>query len=85
MRFSPWQVLAVMVAGAMSQHDREVINYLREENRVLREKLGPKRVLLNDDQRRRLRTVGPTRRGHCVAGQIVRRAGRHGQTLNAEQ
>ena len=46
MRFTPWQLLAVMVAGAMSQHDREVINYLREENRVLREKLGPKRVLL---------------------------------------
>lgn len=54
MRFTPWQLLAVMVAGAMSQHDRQVINYLREENRVLREKLGPKPVLLNDDQRRRL-------------------------------
>ena len=30
------------------------IDYLREENRVLREKLGKKRVWLNDDQRRRL-------------------------------
>jgi hypothetical protein len=54
MRFTPWELLAVMVAGASSQDDRNVIDYLREENRVLREKFGPKRVLLNDDQRRRL-------------------------------
>lgn len=27
--------------------------YMREENRILREKLGRKRILLTDDQRRR--------------------------------
>jgi hypothetical protein len=31
-----------------------VIDYLREENRVLREQLGGRRVRFNDDQRRRL-------------------------------
>jgi hypothetical protein len=31
-----------------------VIDYLREENRVLREQLGGRRVRLDDDQRRRL-------------------------------
>jgi putative transposase len=31
-----------------------VIEYLREENRVLREQLGGRRLRLNDDQRRRL-------------------------------
>ena len=31
-----------------------VIEYLREENRVLREQLGGRRVRLNDNQRRRL-------------------------------
>ncbi len=51
---APWQLLAVMVAGWMSRQQQQVIEYLREENRVLREKLGKNRVLLNDDQRRRL-------------------------------
>jgi hypothetical protein len=32
----------------------ELINYLREENRVLREQLGGKRLRFNGDQRRRL-------------------------------
>jgi hypothetical protein len=32
----------------------QVIDYLREENRVLREQLGRRRLRLNDDQRRRL-------------------------------
>jgi hypothetical protein len=31
-----------------------VIEYLREENRVLREQLGDRRSRLSDDQRRRL-------------------------------
>ena len=31
-----------------------MIEYLREENRVLRDQLGHRRVRLNDDQRRRL-------------------------------
>ena len=31
-----------------------MIDYLREENRVLREQLGERRLRLNDDQRRRL-------------------------------
>jgi len=34
----------------------QTIDYLREENRVLREQLGGRRVRLNDDQRRRLAT-----------------------------
>ncbi len=51
---APWQLLAVIVAGWMSRQQQQVIEYLREENRVLREKLGKKGVLLNDDQRRRV-------------------------------
>jgi len=35
-----------------------VIAYLREENRILREKLGHKRILLNDAQKRRLAAKG---------------------------
>src|SRR3989454_6083218 len=38
----------------MNQHQLQIIDYLREENRVLRDQLGGRRVRLNDDQRRRL-------------------------------
>ena len=38
----------------MSQRQLQVIDYLREENRVLREQLGDRRLRLNDHQRRRL-------------------------------
>src|ERR1700688_4600696 len=40
----------------MNQRHLQIIYYLREENRVLREQLGERRVRLNDDQRRRLAT-----------------------------
>ena len=50
----PFRFLLVAVAGWMSQRQLQVIEYLREENRVLREQLGGKRLRLNDDQRRRL-------------------------------
>ena len=44
----------MMLAGCINRHQQDMIEYLKEENKVLREKLGTKRLLLNDDQRRRL-------------------------------
>lgn len=38
----------------MNQRQQNVIEYLREENRVLREQLGNRRLRFTDDQRRRL-------------------------------
>src|SRR6266849_9656155 len=38
----------------MNQHPLQIIDYLREENRVLREQLSGRRVRFSDDQRRRL-------------------------------
>lgn len=38
----------------MSHQQRDVIDYLQEENRVLRQQLGGKRLRLSDEQRRRL-------------------------------
>jgi hypothetical protein len=38
----------------MNQQQLQLIDYLREENRVLREQLGQSRLRFNDDQRRRL-------------------------------
>jgi len=50
----PFQFLLVSVAGWMDERQQQAIEYLREENRVLREQLGDRRVRFNDDQRRRL-------------------------------
>jgi putative transposase len=58
----PLQFVLVALAGWMNQQQRAVIDYLREENRVLREQLGSRRLRFTDDQRRRLaakaRTLG---------------------------
>src|SRR5579864_6762070 len=50
----PFRFLLIAMAGWMSQAQEQVIEYLREENRVLREQLGDRRLRLTDDQRRRL-------------------------------
>jgi hypothetical protein len=50
----PFRFVLVAVAGWMNQRQLQVMDYLREENRVLREQLGGRRLRLHDDQRRRL-------------------------------
>ena len=50
----PFQFVVIAVSGWMNQRQLQVIDYLREENRVLRKQLGGRRLRLNDDQRRRL-------------------------------
>src|SRR5262249_52483060 len=50
----PWQLLLLIVAGWINRQQQEVIDYLRIENQVLKEKLGRRRILLNGEQRRRL-------------------------------
>ena len=54
----PWQLYVVILAGWINRQQQEVIDYLRTENHVLKEKHGGKRILLNDDQRRRLAVKG---------------------------
>jgi hypothetical protein len=56
--FQPWQLLLLILAGWTNRRQRDTIEYLLTENRVLREKLGKKRILLSDDQRRRLAVKG---------------------------
>jgi transposase len=66
-RFDPFRLLVVSVAGWLGQQQRDAIDYLREENRVLREQLGAKRLRLNDDQRRRLAA-----KARMLGGRILR-------------
>src|SRR5215471_15720259 len=46
--------MLIAVSGWMNHRQQQVIEYLREENRVLREQVGGRRVRLNDNQRRKL-------------------------------
>ncbi len=50
----PYRFVLIAIAGWMNQRQLQVIDYLREENSVLREQLGGRRMRFNDDQRRRL-------------------------------
>ena len=54
----PWQLLLVILAGWVNQQQQQIIDFQRTEIDVLKEKLGKKRILLNDDQRRRLAVKG---------------------------
>jgi hypothetical protein len=50
----PFRFLLISVAGWMNQQQRDAIEYLREENRVLRTQFGGRRLRFTDDQRRSL-------------------------------
>jgi putative transposase len=56
--FTPLQVLLVALAGWVNRQPQHVIEYLVEENRVLKEQVKGRRLRLTDDQRRRLAAKG---------------------------
>jgi hypothetical protein len=47
----PWQLLLVILAGWVNQQQQQIIDFQRTEIDVLKEKLGKRRIILNDDQR----------------------------------
>ncbi len=50
----PFRLLLISLAGWLNRQQQDVIDYLQEENRVLREQLKGRRLRFDDDQRRRL-------------------------------
>ena len=50
----PFSFVVISIAGWVNQHQQHVIEYLIEENRVLREQIGNRRLRFSDNQRRRL-------------------------------
>jgi len=54
----PWQLCFLILAGWVNREQQEMIEYLRTENQILKELVRKKRILLNDDQRRRLAVKG---------------------------
>ncbi len=58
MKTKPYTMLLMMLAGWINRQQQEAMNYLMEENKILKHELlkatGRKRIILNDRQRRRL-------------------------------
>jgi len=57
MSVAPLQFLLLVFAGRVNRRQLEIVEYLQEENRVLREQLGDRRLRFTDAQRRRLRQL----------------------------
>lgn len=51
-------MLLAALVGWLEREQRDVIAFLREENRVLKAQLGRRRLRLDDEQRRRLAVLG---------------------------
>jgi transposase InsO family protein len=63
----PLQLLVASLMGWFQRGQYEVIEYLREENHVLKAQLRGKRVRLTDDDRRRLAVLGARLGGRILA------------------
>lgn len=50
----PLQLLLLMFAGWVNRQQQEIIEYLQEENRILKERLGRRPIHFTDAERRRL-------------------------------
>ena len=65
-----WQILLAALAGWVNRQRLDVIDYLREENRVLKAQIDGRRLRLTDDQRRRLASRGHTL-GRAILAQVA--------------
>src|SRR5262245_5761920 len=61
-----WRILLVALAGWVNRHQLDVIEYLREENGVLKAQVAGGRLQLTDAQRRRLAS-----RGHVLGRSVL--------------
>jgi putative transposase len=62
----PFQLVLLMFAGWVNRHKLDVIGYLQEENRVLKERLGGRRLRLTDAERSRL-----ARKAHALGRKVL--------------
>ena len=66
----PFRLLLISLAGWLNQQQQDVIDYVQEENRILRQPLGDKRLRFNDDQRRQL-AVQAKKRGWRMLQEVT--------------
>ena len=72
MKIPPIQVriLVLALAGWLNRHQQDAVDYLREENRILRAKLGPRRLRFTERERRRLAIRGKAL-GRALLAQVA--------------
>ena len=63
---SAFQLVLLMFAGWLNRHQLDVIEYLQEENRVLKERLGGRRQSFTDAERCRL-----ARKAHALGRKVL--------------
>jgi putative transposase len=66
----PLQMLLLVFAGWVNRQQLDVIEYLKEENRVLKERLGSQRIRFTDAERRRL-----ARKAHALGRKALNELG----------
>jgi putative transposase len=66
----PLHLLVALLVGWFQREQHEIIDYLREENRVLKAQLRSQRMRLTDDERRRLAVLG-ARLGRTILVQVA--------------
>jgi hypothetical protein len=54
----PLPLIIATLVGWIEREQRDLIEFLREENRVLKAQLHGRRMRLSDDERRRLAIIG---------------------------
>src|ERR1700730_15413004 len=62
----PVQLLLLMFAGWVNRHQLDLIEYLQEENRVLKERMGGRHLRFTDAERRRL-----ARKAHALGRKVL--------------
>ena len=50
----PWKLLVLGMAGLINQEQQQIVEYLQMENKILKEIIGKKRILLSANQKKRL-------------------------------
>jgi putative transposase len=63
----PLHLLLMMFAGWVNRHQLDVIDYLQEENRVLKERLGGRRIRFTGAERQRL-----ARKAHALGRKVLK-------------
>ena len=66
----PLHLILAALFGWLEREQRDVIAFLREENRVLKAQLCGRRLRLDDNQRRRLAVIGQ-RQGRRILADIA--------------
>lgn len=75
----PLQLLLTLLAGWINRWQIEAIEYLKEENRPLKERLGNRRIRFTDAERRRL-----ARKAHALGRKALRQLQRQWSSRKQE-